>query len=63
VRCESRANFSPPVGPLRVTIRQPAKPTKVTFKPSGSPLAFDYQAHEIRLNVPPVAIHEVVVVE
>ncbi len=51
-----------PVGPLAVTIRQPAKPAGVTLEPGGRPLPFEYRAGEIRLVVPRLEIHEIVAV-
>jgi hypothetical protein len=53
----------PPVGPLDVTIRQAAKPTKVTLEPAGTVLPFEHRNGEIHLVVPQVAIHEIIVVE
>ena len=53
----------PPVGPLSVTIRQAARPAKVTLEPAGRPLAFEFAQGEVTLTVPRVDIHEVIVVE
>jgi lysophospholipase L1-like esterase len=53
----------PPVGPLDVTIRQTAKPARVMLEPAGTPLAFEHRDGEIRLVVPRVDIHEIIVVE
>jgi hypothetical protein len=53
----------PPIGPLDVTIRQAARPTKIVLEPTGTVLHFDYQDDEIHLLVPQVDIHEVIVVE
>lgn len=53
----------PPIGPLTVTIRQPAKPAKVTLEPGGKALAFDYRAGEIQLTLPRLEIHDIIVVE
>ena len=52
----------PPIGPLDVTIRQAAKPTKIMLEPAGTPLYFEYHDGEIHLIVPRVDIHEVIVV-
>lgn len=49
-----------PVGPLNVSIRQAKKPAKITLEPSGQPLKFDYQDGEVKITVPKVEIHEVV---
>ena len=53
----------PPVGPLTVTIRQPAKPARVTLEPAGKALAFDYRSGEIQLTLPRLEIHDIIVVE
>ncbi len=53
----------PPVGPLDVTIRQAARPAKVTLEPAGVTLPFEYGDGEIRLTVPRVEIHEIIVVD
>ncbi len=53
----------PPVGPLDVTIRQAAKPAKVTLEPTGTALSFEHRNGEIHLVVPRVDIHEIIVVE
>jgi hypothetical protein len=53
----------PPVGPLGVTIRQSMKPAKVTLEPVGTALPFEYRNGEIRLTVPRVEIHEIIVVD
>jgi hypothetical protein len=52
-----------PVGPLAVTIRQAAKPARVTLEPGGRPLAFEHRDGLVRLTVPRVDIHEVILVE
>jgi lysophospholipase L1-like esterase len=53
----------PPVGPLDVTIRQSAKPAKVTLEPAGIPLSFEHRDGEIHCTVPRVDIHEVIILE
>jgi alpha-L-fucosidase len=52
-----------PVGPIDLTIRQATKPAKVTLEPAGISLPFGYQDGAIRVTVPRVDIHEIVVVE
>jgi hypothetical protein len=52
-----------PLGPLAVVIRQPSKPTRVTLEPGSRPLPFDYQNGQIRLTVPKVDLHEVILIE
>jgi hypothetical protein len=53
----------PPVGPLDVAIRQATRPAKVTLEPAGMPLPFEHRNGEIRLTVPRVDIHEIIVIE
>jgi hypothetical protein len=53
----------PPVGPLNVTIRLARKPAKITLEPAGLPLPFKYADGKVRLAVPQVAIHDIIVVE
>jgi hypothetical protein len=62
-RTQSILESIPPVGPLTVTLRQPAKPARVTLEPAGQTLDFEYRDGRLRLTVPHVAIHEVLVVE
>ncbi len=52
-----------PVGPLSVTIRQSEKPGKITLQPEGKRLKFEYLDGKVRLTVPKVEIHSVIVVE
>ena len=52
-----------PVGPLTVTLRLPAKPTKITLEPRARPLAFEYRDGAATLTVPSLDIHRVIVVE
>jgi len=53
----------PSVGPLDITIRISRKPAKVTLEPGARPLAFDYRDGQLRLTVPKVEIHDIIVVE
>lgn len=62
-RTESIAESIAPVGPLEVTLRVPNRPARVTLAPSGQTLDFEYRNGAVRLTVPSVAIHEIVVVE
>ena len=52
-----------PVGPLDITIRQRLKPSKITLQPEGTPIAFEFKAGKIHLNVPKVEIHDILLVE
>ena len=52
-----------PVGPLDVIIRHDGKPAGITLEPGGRPLPFVYQDGRVRLTVPQVPIHDVIVLE
>ena len=62
-RTQSILKSIPPVGPLTVTIRQSAKPAQVTLEPAGQAVPFEYHDGLLRLTIPQVPIHEIVVVE
>jgi hypothetical protein len=53
----------PPVGPLDVTIRHGAKPTRVTLEPAGKELPYAYEDGKVTLAIPRLEIHDVIVVE
>jgi hypothetical protein len=53
----------PPVGPLVITIRTPKKPERITVEPGGEPIPFEFRDGEVRLTLPELAIHCVIVVE
>jgi len=53
----------PPVGPLDVTIRLDARPAAVTLEPGARPMDFDFDDGRLRLVVPKLEIHDVLVVE
>jgi hypothetical protein len=53
----------PPVGPLTLTITQPAKPSKVIREPSGESMPFEYRDGAVRLTLPELQIHDIVVLE
>ena len=53
----------PAVGPLSVAIRYDKKPDKVSLEPHGRQIDYTYHQGEIRLIVPRLAIHEIIVVE
>jgi hypothetical protein len=46
-----------------MTIRQAARPARITLEPTGTVLPFEHRDGEVHLVVPRVDIHEVVVVE
>lgn len=52
-----------PVGPLELAIRRAERPAKVSLEPGGKPLEFDYRDGQIRLTLPQLEIHDIVVVE
>ena len=53
----------PPVGPIALAIRQPARPAKVTLEPGGRALPFEYEEGKVKVTVDQVPIHEIVVVD
>jgi hypothetical protein len=60
-RTQSIQESVPPVGPLTLTIRAPARPSRVTREPAGQTLPFEYAGGRVRLTVPRVEVHEAVV--
>jgi hypothetical protein len=52
-----------PVGPLAVSIRVPKKPASVILQPGGRKPAWEYAEGKIRLSIPRLEIHDIVVVE
>ena len=52
-----------PVERVRVRIRRQTRPRSVSIVPNDGPLDWKYEAGTITINVPPVDIHRVVVVE
>jgi hypothetical protein len=53
----------PPLGPLEITIRCTAQPSSVTLQPEGQALPYAFENGEIRLTLPRLEIHSVIVVE
>jgi len=53
----------PPIGPLAITIRTGARPGRVTLEPGGKRLPFKFRDGAIRLTLPRLEIHSVIVVE
>jgi len=43
-------------------MRQSVKPSKITLEPAGESLPFEFQNGLVRLMVPRVVIHEIIVV-
>jgi hypothetical protein len=52
-----------PTGPVHVSIRLPAKPSKVTLEPESQPLPFTFEDGKVKVTVPKVDIHEIIVLE
>ena len=51
----------PPIGPLAISIRRPARPSSITLEPAGQSLPFEFADGLVRLTVPRVDIHDIVV--
>ncbi|HEY5909783.1 MAG TPA: alpha-amylase family protein [Verrucomicrobiae bacterium] len=62
-RTEPIIESIPPAGPLSLAIRQSVRPQKITLQPAGQPLAFEHSSGEVRVKVPPVQVHDILVVE
>jgi hypothetical protein len=56
-------NEIPPVGPLQISIRTPKKPGRIVLEPGRQPLPFEYQAGIVRLTLPRLEIHSILVIE
>jgi hypothetical protein len=52
-----------PVGPLQVALRSGSKPARVTLEPGSQLLEFIHSDGETRFTVPPVQVHNIVVIE
>jgi len=52
----------PPIGPLCLSIQSAHRPRAVTLAPHGTPLPFTYSNGKIRLVLPRLEIHSIVVV-
>ena len=62
-RTEPIIDTIPEVGPLAITIRQKAKASRLHLEPSGQSLSFEQKDGIIRVVVPKLAIHEVLLVD
>lgn len=51
----------PAVGPLTVSVRVDAKPSRVALAPSGAVLDFEYREGRVVARVPKVDVHEIMV--
>ena len=53
----------PSVGPLSVTIRSDRKPRNVDLEPGGRTVSYTYNGGKIRLTIPRLEIHDIIMVE
>ena len=53
----------PPVGPLEIVIDTGREPQRVTLEPSGASASYTYEEGKIRVSLPTLEIHDVIVVE
>jgi hypothetical protein len=53
----------PPVGPLTITVRHDHRPQSVTLEPSGRKVDYEYRDNSIRLVLPRLKLHDIIVVE
>jgi hypothetical protein len=53
-------DFIPPVGPVRITVKLPQRPPKVTLEPGGRVIAGEYANGEWTGTVERLEIHNVV---
>jgi hypothetical protein len=56
-------DFIPPVGPVRLTIKRAARPSAVSWVPDGGRLDWTWSDGLLRVTIPRLEIHGVVVVE
>jgi hypothetical protein len=53
----------PSIGPLHVSIRTRPRPSKVLRAPSGRKLKFTYNAGKVRLTLPKLKLHDIIVIQ
>jgi hypothetical protein len=53
----------PSVGPLEITIHTRSRPSSVTLEPAGTPLVYVFAEGAIKLTLPRLEIHDIIVVE
>ncbi len=53
----------PPVGPLALSVRLPAKPARITLQPEGQAMSFEYRDGRAWFTLPTLAIHSILMVE
>jgi hypothetical protein len=57
------ADYVTPVGPITVELKTARRPSRVILAPANTPLKWDWKDGVLRVAVPRVEIHEIVVVE
>ncbi len=53
----------PPLGPLRVSIKYPKRPGKVTLQPEGTSLPYEYKNGEIAFILNKLDIHSIIEID
>lgn len=53
----------PTVGPLHIAIGHSKKPARVVLEPGGRELPFEYRSGQIRVTVPQLGIHDIIMVD
>jgi hypothetical protein len=53
----------PPTAALTLTVRCGSSPTSITRQPAGEELPFEYSDGQVRLTVPPVELHDIIVID
>ena len=53
----------PPLGPLKVSVKYPKRPGKVTLQPEGKPLAYEYKNGQIGFTLEKLDIHSIIEVD
>ena len=52
----------PPIGPLEITLRLPARPRSLSLEPGGQKLPFKWSQGIVRTTVPQLSLHAAVTV-
>ncbi len=56
-------DYVPPIGPLNVTVRLPARPSKVTWEPGANAVESTWQDGVLRASIPRLEIHGVIAID
>ncbi len=59
----SLIDYVPPVGPVTVSLRLPARPRAVQWVPGGKELVWSWAEGTVKVTVPTVGVHGVVVIQ